>query len=150
MNNDIQAISNNSEAVLSDKLDIDNIVNIFFAIFTNTNQKQPDWTIIRIVCIPETVIIKKSDVAEVVYNLQTFIEPRRKILTDGTLTNFEESEVKEETKIAGSIAQRFSKYQKSGYLNGNYFKEYGNKFFQFIKTKEGWKINSVIWQDDKE
>jgi hypothetical protein len=48
-----------------------------------------------------------------------------------------------------NIAQRFSRYQKSGYLNGTYFKEYGSKFFQFIKTNNGWKINSLIWEDDK-
>ncbi len=142
-------MQNNSERNYSDKSEIDNIVNVFFDIFTNTNQKQPDWTIINNVCIPETVIIKKSDAAEVVYNLNSFIEPRRKILTDGTLANFQESEIEEETKITGNIAQRFSKFQKSGYLNGVYFKEYGNKFFQFIKTNNGWKINSLIWEDDK-
>ena len=136
--------------IYSDKLEIDTIVKIFFDIFTNTNYKQPDWTIINNVCIPETIIIKKSDATEAVYNLNSFIDPRRKILTDGTLTDFEESETEEETRIIGNIAQRFSKYQKSGYLNGNYFKEHGNKFFQFIKTKDGWMINSLIWEDANE
>jgi hypothetical protein len=142
-------MQDNSETTYPDKLEIDSLTKLFFGIFTNINRQQPDWTIINNICIPETVMIKKSDTAEVVYNLQSFIEPRRKILSDGTLTNFEESEIKEETKIIGSIAQRFSKYQKSGYLNGEYFKEYGNKFFQFIKTTDGWKINSLIWEDDK-
>jgi hypothetical protein len=131
-----------------DKTAIDNLVKIFFGIFTNTNQQQPDWTIINTVCIPEAIIIKKTDTEEV-YTLDSFIEPRRKILTDGTLTNFEESETGEEILIIGNIAQRFSKYQKSGYLNGKYFKEHGNKFFQFIKTKKGWKITSLVWEDDK-
>ena len=142
-------MQNNSERTLPDKLEIDNTTNVFFDIFTNINQKPPDWTIINNVCIPETIIIKKTDTTEVVYNLDNFIEPRRKILTDGTLTNFQEIEIKEETKIIGNMAQRFSKYQKSGYLNGTYFKECGNKFFQFIKTNNGWKINSLIWEDDK-
>ena len=133
----------------ADKLEVDNLVKVFFSIFNNTEQKQPDWTIIYRICIPETIIIKKIGVGEAVYHLESFIEPRKKILTDGTLTNFEETETKEETKIIGGIAQRFSKYQKSGYLNGVYFKEYGNKFFQFIKTGNGWKINSLIWEDEK-
>lgn len=141
-------MQNNIERIHHDKLEIDNITKIFFDIFTNTNQKQPDWTMINNVCIPETIIIKKSDTTEVVYNLESFIEPRRKILSDGTLTDFQESEIKEETKIIGNIAQRFSKFQKNGCLNGAYFKDYGNKFFQFIKTSDGWKINSVIWEDD--
>ena len=133
----------------ADIQEIDKIVKIFFDIFTNTNNKQPDWIVINTVCIPGIIIIKKSDAEEVIYNLNSFIDPRRKILTDGTLTNFEESETEEETKIIGNIAQRFSKYQKSGYLNGTYFKEFGNKFFQFMKTNNGWRITSLIWEDDK-
>lgn len=136
------------EPTYSDKSEIDHLIKVFFDIFTNTNQQQPDWTIIYTVCIPETVIIKKDNATEAVYNLQSFIEPRRKILSDGTLTNFEERETAEETKIIGNIAQRFSKYQKSGYANGAYFNGQGNKFFQFIKTSKGWKINSLIWEDD--
>jgi hypothetical protein len=64
------------------------------------------------------------------------------------LTAFEEKETTATTTIIGNIAQRFSKYEKSGYLNGLYFKEYGNKFFQLIKTTNGWKINALIWEDD--
>jgi Rieske Fe-S protein len=145
----IQSMQSDKERAQLNKLEIDHITKVFFDIFNNTNQKEPDWTIINHVCIPETIIIKKSDTSEVVYNLDSFIDPRRKILTDGTLTDFQESEINEETKIIGNIAQRFSKFQKYGYLNGNYFKEYGNKFFQFIKTNHGWKINSLIWEDDK-
>ena len=91
---------------------------------------------------------KKTGLAEEVYTLQTFIEPRKKLLSDGTLTEFEEMETAEETKVIGNIAQRSSTYKKSGYLNRKYFKGNGNKFFQFIKTADGWKINSLIWEDN--
>ena len=130
-----------------DKLEIDNIVKIFFSIFTNTNHMQPDWAIINTVCMAQTIIIKKRGATEEIYTLNSFIEPRKKILIDGTLTVFEEHETDEETKIIGNIAQRSSAYEKSGYLNGNNFKGSGNKFFQFIKTSNGWKINSLIWED---
>lgn len=142
-------MQNNSEGPGADKFEIDRIVNIFFNIFTNTGKRQPDWAIINNICIAESMIIKKTGNEEEVYTLDSFIEPRRKILTDGTLTNFEEHEINEETTIVGNIAQRFSKYQKSGYLNGAFFKEYGNKLFHFIKTQNGWKITSLIWEDDK-
>jgi hypothetical protein len=132
-----------------DKSYIDNLVKTFFRIFTNANQQQPDWEIIHHICIPQTIIIKKSDLKEEVYNLQTFIAPRKIILSDGTLSEFEEKETGAETKIAGNIAQRFSTYQKSGFLNGKWFEEYGNKIFQFIKTNAGWKISAVVWEDEK-
>jgi hypothetical protein len=133
---------------MNDEKEIAELVLIFFGIFTNTNGQEPNWSTIHSVCIPETIIIKKQGLSETVYDLDSFIAPRRKILSDGTLTEFEEAETASETKIAGHIAQRFSKYQKSGYLNGRYFKEYGNKFFQCMKTSAGWKIHSVIWEDD--
>jgi hypothetical protein len=133
----------------NDRLEIDNLVRLFFAIFTNTNHKQPDWSIIDDVCIPETIIIKKEGEKETVYSLQSFIEPRRIILINGTITDFEERETNNETNIIRNLAQRCSRYEKTGYLNGNYFQEYGNKLFQLINTSRGWKINSIIWEDDK-
>jgi hypothetical protein len=133
---------------MTDKESIDQIISVFFSIFTNTRQQQPDWKNLYNVCITETIIIKKSGLKEEVYTLDSFIEPRKKILSDGTLTEFEEKETAEETRITGRLAQRFSRYEKTGYLTGNEFHEQGHKFFQLIKTAEGWKINSVIWEDD--
>lgn len=129
-----------------DKLVIDKLTQNFFGIFTNKN-KQPEWDLIRTLCIPETLIIKKATGTEMIYNLDSFVEPRKKILSDGTLKEFEEQEISEETNVIGNIAQRSSKYKKSGYLDGKQFTEYGNKLFQFVKTNLGWKISSVIWED---
>ena len=133
----------------TDKEALDNITTNFFKFFASTDPGEIDPAIIKSICIPETIIIKKTGLNEIVYDVASFLEPRIKILTDGTLTNFEESEMNEETTIIGNIAQRFSRYQKSGYLNDKYFHEYGNKFFQFIKTNNGWKINALIWEDDE-
>ncbi len=137
----------NNYSKLTDKLLIDEIVKSFYKIFTNSNRQQPDWDIIFTLCIPETIIIKSNGATEMIYSLQSFIEPRKTMLSDGTLTEFEESEIEGETKIFGTIAQRSSRYNKSGYLNGVYFKGYGNKLFQFIKTNSCWKINSIVWED---
>ena len=74
--------------------------------------------------------------------------PEKKILTDGTLKEFEEYEMAEETKIVGNLAQRFSHFQKKGFLNGNYFESKGYKLFQNVKTSEGWRISAVSWEDE--
>ena len=131
----------------TDKAGIDSITKQFFDIFNNIEQ-EPDWSVIDLICIPETIIIKKTGLTQVVYNLTSFIEPRKAILTDGTLTGFQEWELCDETKIVGNIAQRYSKYQKTGNLKGVSFNETGTKLFQFIKTADGWKINSLVWEDD--
>jgi len=132
----------------ADKIHIDNITKQFFDIFNNTHQRQPDWTTLYNICIDETIIIKKTGLTQIIYDVASFIEPRKAILTNGTLTNFREIELDEETKIAGHIAQRYSNYQKTGNLNGTDFTENGTKLFQFIKTINGWKINSLVWEDN--
>lgn len=136
-------------SITADKFIIDQLTKSFFNIFTNINKQQPNWSTIHTICLPETIIIKKNSIEEEVYNLNTFIEPRKKILSDGTLTEFEEYEIFEETKILDNIAQRYSKFQKNGYFKNAYFKEQGNKLFQYVKTNNGWKISSVIWEDNK-
>ena len=135
-------------AVAADKIKINNQVSSFFSVFNNCDKKEPAWQTLYDICIAEAVIIKKTGLTETVYNLDNFIEPRKKILSDGSLTNFKEGEIKEATNIVGHIAQRHSRYYKEGHLNGNYFKVYGDKFFQLIKTADGWKINALIWEDD--
>ena len=132
----------------SDKIEINNLTEQFFNLFDNTNNKIPDWTIVQKICIPEIIIIKKTGLTAVVYNLTNFIEPRRAILSNGTLTNFQEQELEEETQIIGHIAHRRSRYQKSGSLSGKPFIETGTKLFQFIKTNQGWRINALVWEDD--
>ncbi len=136
-------------AITSDKILINQITKQFFSLFTNKNKQQTNLDIIYELCLAEAIIIKKDHFNETVYGLNSFIEPRKIILTNGTLTEFEEIETNEETKIVGQLAQRYSRYQKNGYLNSEFFNEYGTKLFQFVKTNNGWKINSIIWEDDE-
>ncbi len=131
-----------------EKLLIDELTKSFFKVFTNSNNEIPDWNILFKICIPEVIIIKKEDLKQEVYNLEEFIKPRKVILEDGSLLDFEEYEIDNETKIIGNIAQRIVKYNKKGILNGKHFNQFGNKLFQFIKTNDGWKINSIVWEDD--
>ena len=133
----------------NEKPSINQITNTFFDLFTSAKEKKLQLEKIFDICFSVAIIIKKSIGKEEVFNIDSFISLRKKILTDGSLTEFEEYEVFEDTKIVGNLAQRFSKYEKKGYLNGSYFEEKGNKFFQYVKTVKGWKINSVIWEDNE-
>jgi RimJ/RimL family protein N-acetyltransferase len=135
-------------SITADKFNIDQLTKSFYSIFKNSNNQKPDWSLIHTICLPETIIIKSSNKEEI-YNLNTFVEPRKKILSDGTLTEFEEYETVEETRILDNIAQRYSYFQKQGYLNKTYFEEKGNKLFQYVKTTNGWKISSVLWEDQQ-
>lgn len=132
-----------------DELLINEISQKFFGLFTNTNGKKPDLDLLYNLCIPETTIIKKEKEIQEVFTLDSFIAPRKKILTDGTLKDFQEKEIKSETRISGNIGQRYCEYVKSGIKEGKSFQQKGHKMIHFLKTSEGWKISSVLWEDDK-
>jgi RimJ/RimL family protein N-acetyltransferase len=131
----------------SDKTCIDRIVQQFFSVFRNVD-RLPDWDLLYTTCIPSCLIVKKTPEGEVAYHLEAFIAPRKEILSNGSLTGFQEQEISAQTLIVGNIAQRFSRYEKSGMLHGIPFHEFGNKCFQFVKTAEGWKITALLWEDD--
>ena len=131
-----------------DSIDINEIADRFFAVFTNKDGRLPDIDTLQRICIPEAIIIQKAGTTLNTYTIDAFASSRQKILTDGTLTDFEERETSEETKIFHNIAQRNSRYEKSGVLNGVYFQQTGAKLFQFVKLGSDWKISALIWEDE--
>jgi hypothetical protein len=131
------------------KLQLDELTRAFFSLFTNTNNTIPAIENIYNLCIPEAIIIKNIGTNPEIYSLTQFIEPRKRILTDGTLTGFSEEEADERTEIYGNIAHRFCSYKKSGTLSGQPFEARGMKTIQFINTAGGWKISSVAWDDER-
>ena len=132
----------------NDKIEIDELTDSFFDLFTNTNNRISNLDRIKELFISEGIIINNTDGGSQIYNLDSFIKPRKEILTNGTLTNFREKEVSNRTEIFRNIAQRISSYEKSGELNSKYFERKGIKFIQFIKANGRWRISSVTWDDE--
>lgn len=130
------------------RTELDRLIAEFMASFTNTGGRTPDLEGIRRLFIPEGRIISTVGPIPVIMDLDAFIEPRRSMLTDGTLTEFSEWEISERTEIFGSVAHRFSVYAKSGVLNGHHFEAGGQKSTQFLRTPAGWRICSMAWDDE--
>ena len=133
----------------ADKLSITKITHSFFSAFTNKRSEQPNVAVLKDICIPEVIIVNKNRPTTDVFNLISFIEMNKRILTDGTLLAFEEKEIFEETKIIKDIATRFSEYEKKGIVFRQRFLLKGCKIFQFVKIKQSWKICSILWMDNE-
>lgn len=133
----------------ADELKINFLTQDFFAVFTNKNNKAPELEKLNSICLPACSI--KKSIANTVeqYSLKEFIEPRKKILSNGILKEFEEFEISHQTKVLENIAIRNSKYLKSGYENGNLFQTKGTKKITFQKTNYGWKIAAFEWEDEQ-
>jgi hypothetical protein len=135
---------------IDDERAIDALVAAFFALFSNRGGVRPNLRAIFDLCIPQAVIAKCVAPVPEISSLEAFILPRKALLTDGTLTDFQEVETSHRTVIAGHVAQRVCKYTKSGRLNGLPFDTCGVKVFQFISTPQGWRISAVAWDDERE
>ena len=145
-NNNVLVFSpSNSER---DRKVINRLTSDFFELFTNADGKTPNVGNLKNLFIANGVIINNTSGNPEIYDLEQFIAPREKMLTDGTLTNFCENEIHHTTEVFDTIAQRFCLYEKSGSLNGENFESKGIKTIQFIKVNEEWKIASVAWCDE--
>lgn len=129
--------------------ELNQLTTRFFSLFTNTEGKTSNVEEIENIFIANGIIISNTYGVPEIYDLNEFITPRKKMLSDGTLTDFRESEISHKTEIYGNVAQRFSFYEKSGKLNGVYFESRGMKTIQFIKVGLNWKMSSVAWSDEK-
>ncbi|EFE75137.1 GNAT family N-acetyltransferase [Streptomyces filamentosus] len=132
----------------TDKAELDRLMAAFLGAFDNTVGAHPHVDAIREVFIPQGMIISNTASGPVIHTLDAFIEPREKMLTDGTLTQFSEWEVSERTEIFESIAHRTSAYRKSGVHKGEPFEGAGRKMTQFVRTPAGWKMASLTWEDE--
>ncbi|WP_324786421.1 DUF4440 domain-containing protein [Streptomyces sp. H51] len=128
------------------KTEIDAVTAEFFGAFDNRGGKVADVARIRRLVLPNGVIVK-SGPEFTVYTVEEFIEPRRRLLTDGRLVEFSEWEVSERTEIVGDIASRLSGYRKSGVLDGEPYEGGGTKTIQFVRTPDGWRISAFAWYD---
>ncbi|TXS44281.1 GNAT family N-acetyltransferase [Streptomyces sp. t39] len=131
-----------------DRAEIDRLTGLFMDSFTNTGGKTPDLRIIHELFVPEGRIVSNTGDDPVIMDVDAFVEPRQKMLTDGTLTDFSEWEVVERTDIFGSVAHRSAEYRKSGVRNGVRFEGHGHKTTQFLRTRAGWRMVSMAWDDE--
>ncbi|WP_411084604.1 GNAT family N-acetyltransferase [Streptomyces sp. cmx-18-6] len=127
--------------------ELNRLMRVFVDAFDNTGGRKPDVGVIRDIFIPQGRIIANVGDEPVIYDLDAFIEPRQRMLTDGTLTEFSEWEATERTEVFGSVAHRFSQYRKSGFHHGQWFEGSGWKTTQFLRTPSGWKMSSLAWDD---
>lgn len=118
----------------------------FYAAFTNVDGSAP-VDVLYDLCLPQALIVNATNETPAVYTLAEFVEPRRTLLSSGTLTSFEEHEVSAQTDLEGRIARRASRYEKTWIESGTPQRGAGWKMFSFVLTPAGWKIASVLWRD---
>ncbi|WP_228975645.1 GNAT family N-acetyltransferase [Streptomyces sp. DH12] len=134
-------------AVPDVRAELDGLVRAFLGAFDNTGGRRADLGVLRDLFIPEGRLVSNVGGVPVIHDLDAFIEPRQRMLTDGTLTEFSEWEISGRTEVFGSVAHRFSEYRKSGFHGGTWFEGSGHKTTQFLRTPAGWRMANLCWDD---
>ena len=131
----------------ADRAAVAELVRTFFAAFVSGPELDARLDQLRGIMLPGAVIVRTCGLEPAVYDVESFIEPRRQLLAGGTLTDFREWEVSGRTEIFGDIAQHFCSYAKSWVRDGVPVTGEGMKTFQFVRTGAGWRISAAAWDD---
>ncbi|HRH49940.1 MAG TPA: hypothetical protein PLP23_14385 [Panacibacter sp.] len=107
-----------------------------------------DFENIKNYFIPKTQFINfRTDTAEIL-SLDEFIGAYKSFIEETHTESFYEKELYGRTDQFGKIAQRISTY--ATYLNTmDSTAERGVNSFQLIKTPQGWRVTSIIWDVEK-
>lgn len=137
-----------TEASAFDRRQIDDLTAALYAAFDTRDGRVPALSRLERLFIPQALIVKNVDRECVVYDLPSFIAPRRTLLTSGEVLDFNEWEVEATTHVEGTIAQRLSRYKKRWRSAGRAFEGSGIKTLQFVRLRERWAIASLVWDDE--
>ncbi len=138
------------ESYSADRAAIASIVATFFAAFTSGPDSAERLQALRAVFLPGALIVRTCGLEPVVYDVDSFIEPRQALLTGGSLIDFSEWELTGRTEVFGDIAHHFCSYAKAGTQDRVAFTGRGMKTIQFIRTVAGWRISAAAWDDERD
>ena len=129
--------------------ELDRLAGDFFRAVSFEPGHSPSYENIKSLFINSGLLIKNVGKTPEISSVAEFITPRQAQVNSGALSRFHESELSEKTDIFGSVAHRFSAYEKSGTMNGIPFNARGMISTQFVLTPVGWKISSMAWDDER-
>src|SRR3954454_9805539 len=93
-----------------DRAAIAELVRLFFAAFASGPGLSERLDAMRELLLPQAVIVRTCGGEPAVYDVDTFIGPRRELLSSGRLTEFSEWEVSGRSELFGDIATHFCSY----------------------------------------
>ncbi len=125
------------------------VVQTYFAAFTSGPGADVRLQQLRDVMLPRAIVVRTCGQELAVYDVDSFIAPRRLLLTDGSLTDFHEQATSGHIDVFGDIAHWFGRYTKDGRLHGEPCPGAGMKSIQLIRTPAGWRVTAAAWDDER-
>jgi hypothetical protein len=142
----IRATENNHSN--PDETAIKKAVDDAYAAISFKNGAKPNYDSIKYAFIPQAQLIEFiTDTAQIL-SIDNFVKAFKTYVDSSKIETFYETELYGRTDQYGNIAQRISSYKT--YINSSdIVKERGVNSLQLIKTPQGWKVSSIIWNVEK-
>ncbi|HEY2725573.1 MAG TPA: hypothetical protein VGI61_00240 [Parafilimonas sp.] len=143
-----QDTTKNSAFTAPDEVAIKKTVDDAYAAISFNQGELPRYDSIKYAFIPQAQLINFiSDTAQIL-SIDDFVRAFKNYVDSSKIQTFQEQEIYGRTDQFGNIAQRISSYKT--YINSaDIVKERGVNSFQLIKTPQGWKVSSIIWNVEK-
>jgi len=110
--------------------------------------QKPHYDSIKDYFIPQAQLINFIEDTAQILSIDDFVRAFKAYIDSSKIQTFKEQEIYGRTDQFGNIAQRISSYKT--YINSlDIVKERGVNSFQLIKTPQGWKVSSIIWDVEK-
>lgn len=146
-NTSTNANVNNSYTVPDDAA-IKKAVDDAYTAISFKQGEQPRYDSIKNYFIPQAQLIDFIGDTAQILSIDDFVKAFKNYVQTSNITSFQEQELYGRTDQFGNIAQRISSYKT--YVNSlDIVKERGVNSFQLIKTPQGWKVSSIIWDVEK-
>lgn len=143
-----QTVSNTNTYTAPDDAAIKKAVDDAYASLTYKKGDDAKLDSIIRCFIPQATLINYIGDTAQILSISDFVKAYKNYIKTTNIQSFREQEIFGKTDQYGNIAQRISSYKS--YVNSpDFVKERGVNSFQLIKTPQGWKVSSIIWQVEK-
>lgn len=145
---DSTATNSSNSYTTPDAQAIKKAVDSAYAAISFNKGEEPRYDSIKNYFIPKAHLISLRGDSMQVMSLDQFVYLYRTFIQSDSVTMFHEKEIYGKTEQFGNIASRISTYKT--YLNTmDKPEERGVNSFQLVKTPQGWKVSSIIWDVER-
>ena len=110
---------------------------------------KPDYEMLRSAFMDSAIFRSYRTDSAQVFTIEKYMVDYRGAVESGAFKAIREKEIWGQTQVFGKVAHRFSTYVL--HVNDmNTIVERGVNSMQLVKTEEGWKINSITYDTEKE
>jgi SnoaL-like domain len=134
---------------MDDRAEIDQLMTRFLRAVSFEHGGTPAYADLHDLFVDGARLIKSSGETPEISTVEAFIAPRQKLVDDGELTSFEETELDATTELFGNVAHRWCTYAKRGTQSGTEIDTRGAITTQFVRTPAGWRMSSMAWDDER-